>query len=76
MAKDLANIEATKRALEDLRDMRDRWNRILSQLDLYYTRTPQANGFPKTQEWAMEQLQKINQTSDVLEDHREALEKT
>jgi len=76
MAKDLANIEATKRALEDLREMRERWDRILSQLDLYYTRTPDQVGFPKTQEWAMEQLMKINMTFEILTNHREALEKT
>jgi len=76
MGKDNANIEETNRALDDLRGMRERWDRILSQLDIFYTRDPDQKVFPKTQEWAMEQLEKITLTEGILTQHKARLEST
>ena len=71
MTKD---IDETKLALEDLREMRERWDRILSQLDLYYTRQGIKGEVPNPQRWAMEQMEKIRQTETALLDHMTNLE--
>ena len=69
MTDDLGNIEETRRALQDMREMRERWNRILSQLDIYYTRQGKTGEIPNPQRWAMEQQVKITETEEVLQQH-------
>ena len=42
MTEDLANIEATRFALQDLKQEREKWLRIRNQLDIHYVRNPDA----------------------------------
>ncbi len=74
LSTDEEDIQTTKLALEDLIDMRERWTRVLNQLDLYYTRKGISGEIPNPQRWAMEQLEKITQSEDALNDHLKNLE--